>query len=214
MSTVPTSYMIKALLIDFDGVLRQWPALADWPREYEIAEAEVRGVAFTPSLLQQVVLGEIRDEDWRALIVSRLARTHGEDRSKLAVELWSRGAGVLVPEVAGLLRRLPSDFRVVLATNATSRLPRDLESLGLAGHFSAVANSSSLGVAKPDPAFFKAALELVAVAPEEALFVDDTLENVSSASRLGITSHHFRSPSLLAEFLEQHGALVDSQLAP
>ena len=121
---------------------------------------------------------------------------------------------MLVPEVAGLLRRLPSDFRVVLATNATSRLPRDLESLGLAGHFSAVANSSSLGVAKPDPAFFKAALELVAVAPEEALFVDDTLENVGSASRLGITSHHFRSPSLLAEFLEQHGALVDSQLAP
>ena len=108
--------MAKALLIDFDGVLRQWPDLADWPREYEIAEAEIRSVAFTPSLLQQVVLGEIQDEDWRALIVSRLARTHGEGRSKLAVELWSRSAGVLVPEVAGLLRRLSSDFRVVLAT--------------------------------------------------------------------------------------------------
>jgi putative hydrolase of the HAD superfamily len=200
--------MAKALLIDFDGVLRQWPDLGDWPREYEIAEAEVRSVAFTPSLLQQAVLGQIQDEDWRALVVSRLARIHGEGRSKLAVEFWSRGAGVLVPEVTGLLRRVPSDFRVVLATNATSRLPRDIESLGLAQHFSAVANSSSLGVAKPDPAFFKAALQLVAVAPEEALFVDDTSENVSSASRLGITSHHFRTPSLLAAFLEHHGALL------
>ncbi|MFL6236965.1 MAG: hypothetical protein ACJ76N_27800 [Thermoanaerobaculia bacterium] len=51
-------------------------------------------------------------------------------------------------------------------------------------------------------------MQLVAVAPEDALFVDDTPENVSSASRLGITSHHFRSPSLLAAFLEHHSALV------
>ena len=198
--------MPSALLIDFDGVLRQWPYLADWP--YEIAESEIRGVAFNPALLRQVVLGEIQDEDWRGMIVSRLALSHGQSQAQRAVELWSRGAGVLVPDVLGLLARLPANYRVVLATNATSRLPVDIQSLGLSHRFHAIANSSQLGVAKPDPAFFQAALQLAAVEPKDALFIDDTLENVSSAERLGITSHHYRSPSLMAAFLEQHNALV------
>jgi len=198
----------NALLIDFDGVLRQWPDLADWPGHYDITEATIRSIAFTPSLLRQVVSGEIRDEDWRDVIVRTLARSHGESESKLAVNFWSRSAGVVVPEVAGLLRRLRAGYRVVLATNATSRLPIDLESLGLSQSFHAIANSSSLRVAKPDPAFFQAALQLADVAPNDALFIDDALENVSSASSLGITSHHFRSPSLLAAFLEHHDALV------
>jgi HAD superfamily hydrolase (TIGR01509 family) len=200
--------MPDALLIDFDGVLRQWPDSPDWPVPYGISEAEIRSVAFTPTLLRKVILGEISDEAWRAEIATRLARSHGEAQSQRAVDLWSRGAGVLVPEVTELLGRLPAHFRIVLATNATSRLPLDIEFLGLTHRFHAVANSSRLGVAKPDPAFFQAALQLAGVAPADALFVDDAPENVSSASRLGIASHHFRSPSLMAAFLEQHGALL------
>ena len=202
--------MPSALLIDFDGVLRQWPYLADWP--HEITEAEVRGVAFAPALLRPAILGEVQDEAWRAEIVSGLARSHDPSESQSAVDLWSRGAGVLVPDVIGLLRRLAADYRVVLATNATSRLTIDIESLGLSNRFHAIANSSRLGVAKPDPAFFQAALQLAEVSPNDALFIDDTLENVSSASRLGIPSHHFRSPGLMAAFLEQHNALVGHEL--
>jgi putative hydrolase of the HAD superfamily len=198
--------MPSALLIDFDGVLRQWPDLADWP--YEITQAEIRGVAFAPALLRRAILGEVQDEVWREIIVSGLARSHDPSQSQSAVDLWSRSAGVLVPDVVELLRRLAADYRVVLATNATSRLTIDLESLGLSNRFHAIANSSRLGVAKPDPAFFQAALQLAEVSSNEALFIDDTLENVRSASRLGITSHHFRSPDLMAAFLEQHNALV------
>lgn len=204
--------MPSALLIDFDGVLRHWPDSPDWPLQCKITEAEIRAVAFTPTLLQKVILGEISDEAWRAAIVAGLARSHGNSPSQRAVDLWSRSAGVLVPEVTEILCRLRATFRVVLATNATSRLPLDIESLGLSNRFHAVANSSRLGVAKPDPAFFQAALQLAGVAPAAALFIDDTPENVSSASRLGIASHHFRSPSLMAEFLEQHHALVGHEL--
>jgi HAD superfamily hydrolase (TIGR01509 family) len=200
--------MPSALLIDFDGVLRQWPDLADWP--YAITEAEIRGVAFGPALLKQAILGEIKDDVWRQVIVRGLARSHDLSESQSAVDLWSSSSGVLVPEVVGLLRRIRADCRVVLATNATSRLPDDIESLGLSQRFYAVANSSRLGVAKPDPAFFHAALRLAEVSPTDTLFVDDTLENVTSASRIGIRSHHFSSPGRLAAFLEQHNALVEA----
>ena len=47
--------MPRALLIDFDGVLRQWPDLADWP--YEITEAEIRGVAFSSGSTSAGYLG-------------------------------------------------------------------------------------------------------------------------------------------------------------
>jgi hypothetical protein len=73
----------NALLIDFDGVLRQWPDLDDWPVHCEITEAEIRNVAFAPRLLRQVVLGEMRDEDWRAAVVRTLARSHDEAESNI-----------------------------------------------------------------------------------------------------------------------------------
>ena len=140
--------MLNVLLIDFDGVIRQWPDSPDWPTHFEISEAEIRAVAFDPALLRRVVLGEILDEAWRAAIVTGLARSHGQSESQRAVDLWSRSAGVLVPGTVALLRRLRATCRVVLATNATSRLPSDIESLGLSRCFHAVANSSCLCVAQ------------------------------------------------------------------
>jgi len=51
--------------------------------------------------------------------------------------------------------------------------------------------SCEMGVAKPDPAYFTYVLDALGVAPEEALFLDDTAENVESAARLGLHAEQF-----------------------
>lgn len=197
----------RALLVDFDGVLRVWPPTRE---ALGIAEAEIRLVAFAPTLLAQVVRGAIHDEAWREEIIARLSERYGESVARDAVTRWSGAFGIVVPEVAGLLRRVAPTISLVLATNATSRLSGDLKKLGLSDMFYALANSSELGVAKPEPEFFEAALRLVGVAAQNALFVDDTMENVNSAAALGIRSHRFQSASLMEAFLLQHHALAEA----
>ena len=102
--------------------------------------------------------------------------------------------------------------RLVLVTNATSRLTRDLQAAGLSERFHAVVNSSEIGVAKPSPTYFRIALDHAGASPQAALFVDDTLANVEAASALGIRSHHFSGTSKLRRFLEAEGVSCENAL--
>jgi putative hydrolase of the HAD superfamily len=102
--------------------------------------------------------------------------------------------------------------RVVLATNATSRLASDLQKLELPGLFYSLANSSEIGNAKPAPEFFQAALRLAGVDAENALFIDDTRENVVAANALVISAHHFTDTSRMEQFLREHRVLREDEL--
>lgn len=63
----------------------------------------------------------------------------------------------------------------------------DLQSIGLAHHFSFSLSASAHGSAKPDPAIFLAACAALNVAPEETVYVgDDILLDVQGAQRAGL----------------------------
>jgi len=62
---------------------------------------------------------------------------------------------------------------------------------GLDSAFDAVVVSCEVGLLKPDPAIFRLCLDRLGVAPDRALFVDDRVENVEAAGRLGIRTLHF-----------------------
>ena len=49
------------------------------------------------------------------------------------------------------------------------------------------------GVAKPDPRIYRLTLMRLGVQPEEAVFVDDKVENVYAAQRLGMQGIHFKN---------------------
>lgn len=53
--------------------------------------------------------------------------------------------------------------------------------------------SHELGLRKPDPAIYRAALKLSGTKPEETVFVDDLKPNVESAQKLGFQAIRFRS---------------------
>ena len=51
--------------------------------------------------------------------------------------------------------------------------------------------SPTVGAAKPAPEYFLGALEMAGVDADQALFVDDSAENISAAAALGLrTVHH------------------------
>lgn len=106
-----------------------------------------------------------------------------------------------------LLSACHGSLRLVLVTNATSRLPSDLSALGLSEHLHEVVNSSRVGVAKPSKEIFRVALDLSGTSPAQTLFIDDTAANVSAAASLGILCHLFAGHQGMSAFLRQAGVL-------
>jgi putative hydrolase of the HAD superfamily len=77
-----------------------------------------------------------------------------------------------------LLRELRgAGVRTTLLTNGPSDMQRrKIEVLGLEAELDAIGISGELGVAKPDPAAFVAALDLIDCAPGDAVMVGDHLD--------------------------------------
>jgi len=198
----------RLLLIDFDGVLRQWPdADVEIETRCGLPSGAIRRVAFENALLDAVVTGIISDEIWRDQIATALEQLYPNASVREAMNEWSQSSGVVDIEVLRLLEQASPRLRIALATNATSRLRRDLESLQLGSLFDVIVNASEIGVAKPAAAFYTRALQLCDEHAENVLYVDDSNGNVESASRLGIRSLHFTGADGLADFLRASGVL-------
>ncbi len=65
--------------------------------------------------------------------------------------------------------------------------------------------SHELGLRKPDPAIYRAALKLSATKPEETVFIDDLKPNVDAAAKLGMIAIRFRSADDLRRRFESLG---------
>lgn len=200
---------IRALLMDLDGVLRLWPRTdVDLEKSHGLPAGTLRAIAFEPALVLQAIEGRISDAAWRETVQSRLLEKYPGADAKAAVKAWSTPMGTISEPVLDLVQRVRRRVPVVLMTNATSRLDRDLEALGLLEQFDAVINSSVIGFAKPDAGIYAVALEAANVTATEALFVDDQVGNVEAAEKFGIHAHHFTTCESLSACLIASG-LVD-----
>jgi putative hydrolase of the HAD superfamily len=81
-------------------------------------------------------------------------------------------------------------IRLGLVTNGPSDVQRDkVDALGISRHIRAVVISGEHGVAKPDPAIFEVALDLLGVGPSEAWCVGDSLDHdIAGALSVGMTA--------------------------
>ncbi len=196
----------STFLIDLDGVLRLWPKeYSALEQAHNLPPGSIGATAFDPTLLMLAITGRITDQQWRSEVRSRLAASYPSSQAEEGVTAWSTPAGSVHQEVLHLVIRVRNHCRVGLVTNATDRLPRDLEDLQLAEHLDFVVNSSEVGFAKPSPEIFERALVIAGVQPQEAVFVDDTPSNVSAAVALGIQAHHFTSVASLSTFMHSLG---------
>lgn len=198
-----------ALLIDFDGVLRTWPDIDVEIAGCGLPAGALLGAAFEPGLLTCALTGKLSDASWRGEVAMVLAARFPHAETATAIMAWSRSIGIIDPVVLSMLASVRQSTRLVLVSNATSRLGADLTALGLDDFFHAVVNSSETGAAKPDEAIFRAALMAAGTTAENALFIDDALSNVEAARALGIRSAQFVGHESLRIFLRDNGLAVD-----
>jgi len=103
-------------------------------------------------------MGEVRD---------CLTRLHGKRH------LWS---GIADDTHTALSRLKDAGLKLGVVSNSDGRVEEALEAAGLRGYFDVVVDSALAGVEKPDPAIFLAALDVLGVPADEALYVGDLYE--------------------------------------
>ena len=82
------------------------------------------------------------------------------------------------PEAAEVLAALRArGYRIGVIANQSAGTADRLQAWGLLAHIDLVVASAEEGVAKPDPAIFRIALERAGCAPEEAVMIGDRLDN-------------------------------------
>lgn len=201
--------MTNVILTDLDGVIRIWSSEIHRKTERAtgLPEEAIPRTAFSDDLLPLVITGKISDDEWRRRIADLLSKNFPEANAERAVELWSASPGEVDSEVLEILQTCRKRARLVLISNATSRLPSDLRRLGIAEDFDYIINSSEVGFAKPDPNIYFAALNTVEATPEQALFIDDNAGHVAAAMRLGIAGHTYAGADDLRHKLEHLGLL-------
>lgn len=204
-----TTMALTTLLVDLDGVLRVWSAENDIRAEQTtgLPPGAIRKAAFAPDLLLPAITGRVSDEQWRRHVTERLRRDHPSADAERAVQAWSESPGQVNEPVRTIIQACHRKARVALISNATSRLPRDLASLGLLPLFDQVINSSDIGVHKPDARIFSAALSALRAEARDVLFTDDNPQHVRAAESLGLVGHIFSNPDALEGVLKANGLM-------
>jgi putative hydrolase of the HAD superfamily len=186
--------MIQTIFSDLDGVIRHWDnrRLFELETRCGLTKGYVFQCAFQPELLMSAITGKVGHEVWCRTVEQQLSAQTDVTTAKALVNAWLASPFSIDYELLGELNRLFPRAALVLATNATTDLLRSLATTGLLELIDDVVNSSDIGVAKPDSAFYKVALERTQSSAAQVLYIDDSLQNCEAARALEIYSVHFK----------------------
>ncbi|HCT77733.1 MAG TPA: haloacid dehalogenase [Micromonosporaceae bacterium] len=173
----------RALLIDFDGVLRQYDRAIQVEPRYGLEPGAFLAAGLEWTRYLPAVTGEWTRAKWLASI----AEATGAPAAALSE--WDEYRGYVDESVLAFVREVrASGTPVALVTNATDDLRDDLARFNLAEEFDAIVSSAEIGWHKPSRDFFEAACKVVGLQAEECLLVDDTARNVSGARAAGLSA--------------------------
>ena len=195
--------MIRAVLFDFAGVLTSspWGALAaagGGNLELIIGTYEQD----TDHPWHQVERGEMTIVDWMTA-VQHLGEEQGVEVDFSPLRALLGDMTVHDPVVDHVRALREQGYKLALVTNNVREGAAAWRSLVPVDElFDVVIDSSEVGMRKPNPAIFHHALaELGGVAPDEAVFLDDTPGNVEGARRAGLHAILVETPEQAIEDL-------------
>jgi putative hydrolase of the HAD superfamily len=185
--------MIRAVLWDFGGVLTTSPfeAFARFERERGYPAGFIRTLNATnpdSNAWARFERGQIGVAEFDRLFA---AEASAAGHALRGLEVLPLIAGDLRPEMVEALRRCKKQFKTACLTNnfqsADAQPDPGVRRMdGLRELFDVVIESSRLGVRKPDPRFYRHALEVLGVGADECVFLDDLGVNLKPARALGM----------------------------
>ena len=183
--------------VDDQKIFRNWARITSLPEDF-FADHNIPDVIF-----HQFERGELTPEEFhKILITSKEVDLSYEN----FVEGWNEIYGEVYPEVQDALKKLSDKVLLAALTNTNELhckvwMRKYAETLQ---YFNRIFISSQLGFRKPEDRTFKFILDEYKVKPQETLFFDDILENITKAKSLGIHAVQVLKPSdITNELLER-----------
>jgi putative hydrolase of the HAD superfamily len=189
----PSPRHIAAVLFDFGGVITDSPfdAFERYERDHGLAPGFIRTVNSTNHHDNAWARLERNELGFDAFCDAFEAETRAAGGAVDARQLFAMFSGQLRPDMVEAVRRCNRHFKTGLLTNnfvtpiSESAYSALSEVLAM---FDAVIESSVVGVRKPDERFYRLACEALAIAPTEAVFLDDLGVNLKPARALGMVT--------------------------
>jgi putative hydrolase of the HAD superfamily len=184
---------ITAVLFDFGGVITDSPfdAFARYERDHGLPAGFIRTVNATNHLDNAWARLERNELGFEAFCDAFEAETVEAGGRIDARDLFSMFSGQLRPEMVEAVRRCGKHFKTGLLTNNFVTPVSESGSSALAevlALFDTVVESSVVGVRKPDERFYLMACDALAIAPGDAVFLDDLGVNLKPARALGMAT--------------------------
>jgi putative hydrolase of the HAD superfamily len=195
--------MIKAIIFDFGRVIsaQKPPSLfRGYEEDLGLEPGRLNQIMFASEDWQETLLGrKTIEEFWYAigpeLGLNSRAKIDGFRRRYRSDEAVNNG-------VLNLIHRLKGYYKLAVLSNAPSGLSQWLAEWKMLDLFDTVFCSGDEGVVKPDPMAFEITLERLGVKPNEAVFIDDTLEHVEASRKMGLHGILFTTTEELENELE------------
>lgn len=134
-------------------------------------------------------------DDWAHIYTSVLKASVGAD-----------------PKMYELIEELKhNQIRVGLLSNINDRYTKLIRDFGFYDPFDPCLLSCEIGLDKPDPKAYEFLLSKLNIPAEEVVFIDDKLENIEAAKKMGIDAILFESAPQIRRELEKRELLQDTQ---
>lgn len=174
----------RAIIFDMGDVLFTWN-----PQAATRITAAAHRQMTKSKLWEDFERGQVTPEECYRQLASQVSVDPAE-----VAETFSQTTASLTPH--GAMVSLIHDIKAAnISVYMMTNIPRpDFDQLRakdyIWGAFDGVFASGYVGMRKPDRCFYEHVLKEIGVAPQEAIFVDDKMENVIPATDVGIVGVH------------------------
>jgi HAD superfamily hydrolase (TIGR01509 family) len=178
---------IKALLFDLGGVLVDWDGITPLTLITDgrlIREKAQKFWQNSPSV-KWFETGQCSDIDFALGVTAELNLSTPPDEFLVLFESWDKGP---FPGAQQLIDNLSHYVPLYCLSNNNPIHWRNKGIQELLGNFCKIFVSFEIGLMKPDPAAFQFVSDRVVELPEQILFLDDNIECVRAAQKLGFNA--------------------------
>lgn len=140
-------------------------------------------------------------------LLSRFQINANEVNNNWGRDLFREGIekATLFPGIFELLNSLKEKYKLALISNTTVFESVVLGKFDLINTFDVVTWSWEVGKLKPAPEIFQHTLQLLNIAPEESVFIDDGQKNITAAQALGMEGILIKDVETLKTSLRELG---------
>ena len=160
-----------------------------WDERLSLPHGSVERVVHGSQSWRQAQTGQMSLSDYWADVARQLQLTKAQVE-QLAEDFYS--GDQLDDNLLYYIRQLRAEgYSVALLSNDSPALSTRLHDLGIKAYFDPIVISGNIGVMKPDPRAYQAALDALQRPAHETIFIDDLPANIEGAAALGIHAVHY-----------------------